>query len=91
MANILRQIHLTVKYSALLLVLTDVFKLIYSQAAVWHYKNLDIQLFDSYIEEKANPVIGRLEQSMYQGKFEWSGSPRPTGNGESHTICKAYS
>ncbi|KAK2166794.1 hypothetical protein LSH36_35g06011 [Paralvinella palmiformis] len=49
------------------------------QATLWCFKNLDIRLFDKYIEEKAGPVIGVLEQNMYQGKFDWASCPQPTG------------
>ena len=49
------------------------------ESTMWCYKNLDIRLFDKYIEEKAGPVIGVLEQNMYQGKFDWASCPQPTG------------
>lgn len=43
------------------------------------YHSLDEELFSLYIEEKANPIIGVLEQNMYAGKFDWSQCSTPTG------------
>ena len=40
---------------------------------------MDEQLFNSYIEEKANPIVGALEQNMYTGKFDWSECCPPLG------------
>jgi len=36
-------------------------------------------LFDKYVEEKAGPVIGALEQNMYVGMFDWSAIYHVTG------------
>jgi len=36
-------------------------------------------LFDKYVEEKAGPVIGALEQDMYVGMFDWSANYNVTG------------
>ena len=36
------------------------------------YVDVDKRLFEKYIEEKANPLIGALEQNMYIGMFDWS-------------------
>ena len=52
---------------------------LFVQAAVNCYEALDERLFVNYIEEKANPIIGSLEQNMYTGRFDWSQCPRPTG------------
>ena len=52
---------------------------VYLKAADRRFRNLDICLFDKYTEEKAGPVIGVLEQNMYQGKFDWAACPKPTG------------
>jgi exocyst complex component 2 len=43
------------------------------------YVDVDKQLFDRYIEEKANPLIGALEQNMYKGMFDWSACYPLTG------------
>ena len=43
------------------------------------YEALDERLFVNYIEEKANPIIGSLEQNMYTGRFDWGRCLRPTG------------
>ena len=47
------------------------------QMATRCYHSLDARLFDNYIEEKANPIIGALEQNMYAGKFDWARCPKP--------------
>ena len=49
------------------------------QAAAWRYQSLDERLFDKYIEEKANPISGVLEQNMYSGLFDWNLCPKPKG------------
>ncbi|XP_064641021.1 exocyst complex component 2-like isoform X2 [Lineus longissimus] len=43
------------------------------------YQKLDDKLFDAYVEEKANPIIGVLEPNMYAGKFDWKNCSKPTG------------
>ncbi|CAH1778733.1 unnamed protein product, partial [Owenia fusiformis] len=43
------------------------------------YGRLDKVLFDAYVEEKSNAIIGHLEQNMYAGKFDWNDSQRPSG------------
>lgn len=43
------------------------------------YRDVDAKLFDKYVEEKAGPVIGALEQNMYVGMFDWSASYHVTG------------
>ncbi len=36
------------------------------------YITLDEKLFQHYVEEKFNPIVGVLEQHMYAGQFDWS-------------------
>ena len=43
------------------------------------YRDVDARLFDKYVEEKAGPVIGALEQNMYVGMFDWSATYHVTG------------
>lgn len=43
------------------------------------YQALDDRLFDMYIEEKANPIVGALEQNMYAGRFDWNDCPSAMG------------
>ena len=43
------------------------------------YRDVDARLFDKYVEEKAGPVIGALEQDMYVGMFDWSANYNVTG------------
>jgi len=43
------------------------------------YRDVDARLFDKYVEEKAGPVIGSLEQDMYIGMFDWSANYNVTG------------
>lgn len=50
------------------------------QKAQIAYHEVDGSLFAKYIEEKANPIIGVLEQNMYIGKFDWAQCSAPTGN-----------
>ncbi len=33
---------------------------------------LDDKLFENFLEEKSNPVVGALEQNMYAGRFDWN-------------------
>jgi len=49
------------------------------QLAKKAYRDVDAKLFDKYVEEKAGPVIGALEQNMYVGMFDWSASYHVTG------------
>ena len=43
------------------------------------YGDLYDRLFDSYIEEKSNPIVGTLEQRLYAGHFDWNDCLKPTG------------
>ncbi|XP_037078502.1 exocyst complex component 2-like [Pollicipes pollicipes] len=39
--------------------------------------DLEQKLFEAYMEEKADPILGIVEMSMYQGRFDWSHVLRP--------------
>lgn len=43
------------------------------------YLELDHKLFEAYIEEKSNPIVGVMEQNMYRGCFDWNSCGRPLG------------
>jgi exocyst complex component 2 len=49
------------------------------QSAQLAYHKLDDKLFDAYVEEKANPIIGVFEPNMYAGKFDWKNCSKPRG------------
>ncbi|XP_048748841.2 exocyst complex component 2-like isoform X2 [Ostrea edulis] len=49
------------------------------QAARDTYEDLDDSLFEAYVEEKSNPIVGAIEQNMYRGGFEWKTCKKPTG------------
>ncbi|KAL8560897.1 hypothetical protein ACOMHN_059081 [Nucella lapillus] len=50
-----------------------------AEAAQSTYRVLDQRLFDSYIEQKSDPIIGAMEPCMYRGHFTWKTCPAPTG------------
>lgn len=50
-----------------------------AKAAQSTYTELDKKLFDSYIEQKSDPIIGAMEPSMYKGSFTWRTCPIPSG------------
>lgn len=50
-----------------------------AKAAQSTYTELDKKLFDSYIEQKSDPIIGAMEPSMYFGGFSWKTCPTPVG------------
>lgn len=43
------------------------------------YKELDDKLFEAYIEEKSNPIVGVIEQNIYRGRFDWKTCRKPVG------------
>lgn len=43
------------------------------------YEELDSKLFEAYIEEKSNPIVGAIEQNMYRGRFDWKTCRKPAG------------
>lgn len=68
------------KFSYLYLVIHSTLVAFGVQKAQIAYHEMDGNLFAKYIEEKANPIIGVLEQNMYIGKFDWAQCSAPTGN-----------
>ncbi|KAM7012187.1 exocyst complex component 2 isoform 1-T1 [Tautogolabrus adspersus] len=42
-------------------------------------RELDRQLFDAYIEQRADPIAGSLEPGIYAGYFDWRDCQTPTG------------
>ncbi|XP_074842030.1 exocyst complex component 2 isoform X3 [Carettochelys insculpta] len=42
-------------------------------------KELDQRLFETYIELKADPIVGSLEPGIYAGYFDWKDCLIPTG------------
>lgn len=42
-------------------------------------RELDERLFESYIEKKADPIVGSLEPGVYAGYFDWRDCSPPTG------------
>ncbi|XP_036376970.1 exocyst complex component 2 [Megalops cyprinoides] len=42
-------------------------------------RELDERLFESYIEKKADPIVGSLEPGIYAGYFDWKDCLSPTG------------
>ncbi|XP_029647749.1 exocyst complex component 2-like isoform X1 [Octopus sinensis] len=47
------------------------------QIAQAKYLELDNKLFEAYIEEKSNPIVGAMEQNMYRGSFDWNTCTKP--------------
>lgn len=43
------------------------------------FQELDDKLFEAYVEEKSNPIVGTMEQNMYCGKFDWKTCKKPYG------------
>ncbi|XP_068445790.1 exocyst complex component 2 [Clinocottus analis] len=42
-------------------------------------RELDRQLFEAYIERRADPISGSLEPGIYAGYFDWKDCQTPTG------------
>lgn len=49
------------------------------QVAKDTYEDLDDSLFEAYVEEKSNPIVGAIEQNVYKGGFQWKTCKKPTG------------
>lgn len=49
------------------------------ETAQYTYQVLDDKLFEAYVEEKSNPIVGTMEQNMYSGKFDWRTCKKPYG------------
>jgi len=44
------------------------------------FSSLDEKLFEAFLENKVNPIIGGLEPGMYAGRYDYADStPEPTG------------
>ena len=50
-----------------------------TQVSVESVRELDERLFESYIEKKADPIVGSLEPGIYAGYFDWKDCLPPTG------------
>lgn len=42
-------------------------------------RQLDRNLFEAYIERRADPIAGSLEPGIYAGYFDWRDCQTPTG------------
>ncbi|MBN3318088.1 EXOC2 protein, partial [Atractosteus spatula] len=51
-----------------------------TRVSVESVRGLDQRLFESYIEMKADPIVGSLEPGMYAGYFDWKDCPPPAGS-----------
>ncbi|XP_055426419.1 exocyst complex component 2 isoform X3 [Bubalus kerabau] len=49
-----------------------------TQVSMASLKDLDQRLFESYIELKADPIVGSLEPGIYAGYFDWRDCLPPT-------------
>ncbi|OCT76374.1 exocyst complex component 2 [Xenopus laevis] len=50
-----------------------------TRASTDSLKDLDLRLFECYIESKSDPIVGSLEPGIYAGYFDWKDCPTPTG------------
>uniref|UniRef100_A0A452QF86 Exocyst complex component 2 n=1 Tax=Ursus americanus TaxID=9643 RepID=A0A452QF86_URSAM len=50
-----------------------------TQVSMASLKELDQRLFETYIELKADPIVGSLEPGIYAGYFDWKDCLPPTG------------
>ncbi|XP_030626860.1 exocyst complex component 2 [Chanos chanos] len=50
-----------------------------TRVAIMAVRELDERLFESYIEKKADPIVGSLEPGIYAGYFDWKDCLTPTG------------
>lgn len=49
------------------------------QVSVDSVRQLDRNLFEAYIERRADPIAGSLEPGIYAGYFDWRDCQTPTG------------
>lgn len=49
------------------------------QVSVDAVRQLDRNLFEAYIERRADPISGSLEPGIYAGYFDWRDCQTPTG------------
>ncbi|XP_039609362.1 exocyst complex component 2 isoform X1 [Polypterus senegalus] len=50
-----------------------------SRVSIESIRDLDQRLFETYIELKADPIVGSLEPGIYAGYFDWKDCAPPTG------------
>lgn len=50
-----------------------------TQASTESLRDLDQRLFETFIEMKADPIVGSLEPGIYAGYFDWKDCLIPTG------------
>ncbi|XP_048871870.1 exocyst complex component 2 isoform X1 [Brienomyrus brachyistius] len=50
-----------------------------TRVSVESVRALDARLFESYVERKADPIVGSLEPGIYAGYFDWRDCSPPTG------------
>ncbi|KAK7889851.1 hypothetical protein WMY93_025411 [Mugilogobius chulae] len=50
-----------------------------TRVSVEAVRELDRQLFEAYIERRADPIAGALEPGIYAGYFDWRDCQAPTG------------
>ncbi|XP_041103943.1 exocyst complex component 2 [Polyodon spathula] len=50
-----------------------------TRMSVESVRDLDQRLFETYIELKADPIVGSLEPGIYAGYFDWKDCLPPTG------------
>uniref|UniRef100_A0A3Q3X1L5 Exocyst complex component 2 n=1 Tax=Mola mola TaxID=94237 RepID=A0A3Q3X1L5_MOLML len=50
-----------------------------TQVSVDAVRQLDRNLFEAYIEKRADPIAGSLEPGIYAGYFDWRDCQKPTG------------
>ncbi|XP_078054600.1 exocyst complex component 2 [Mustelus asterias] len=50
-----------------------------AQVSIDAVKHLDQRLFETYIELRADPIVGSLEPGIYAGYFDWKDCLAPTG------------
>lgn len=55
------------------------------QVSVDAVRQLDRNLFEAYIERRADPIAGSLEPGIYAGYFDWRDCQTPTGS-EEHSV-----
>ena len=56
--------------------------------AIKCYMKLDNDLYEDYMEQKIEPIIGVIEPSMYVGKFNWNQAPEPIDSEARHELFK---
>lgn len=70
-------------------VLLNVYVSFIFQVSVDAVRQLDRNLFETYIERRADPIAGSLEPGIYAGYFDWKDCQTPTGTvrAPSFSLC----